>query len=120
VNWDYRIDDLAVRELRDLGPSVARTVRDFLDKRIRGGPDPRAFGKPLRGGLHGLWSYRVEDCRLICELNDGELVVIVVKVGHRSTVYDQGQPQPRVQEPSSRTGEAVQIGHETKVHHPLP
>lgn len=87
MSWDYRIDDLAVRELRDTGPSAARSVRGFLDKRIRGCPDPRASGKPLRGGMHGLWRYRVLDLRLICELADGELVILV-KVGHRSDVYD--------------------------------
>lgn len=88
MSWDYRIDDLAVRELRDLGPSAARAIRDFLEKRVKGCADPRAFGKPLRGGLHGLWRYRVEDYRLICELVDAQLIVILVKVGHRSRVYD--------------------------------
>lgn len=88
MSWDYKIDDLALRELRDMGPSASRTVLDFLDKRIKGCDDPRAFGKPLRGGLHGLWRYRVQDYRLICELHDGKLVVIVVKAGHRSNVYD--------------------------------
>ena len=88
MNWGYRIDDLAVRELRDLGPSAARTILDFLESRVKGCADPRAFGKPLRGGMHGLWRSRVQDYRLICELLDGELIVIVVKVGHRSKVYD--------------------------------
>jgi mRNA interferase RelE/StbE len=88
VSWDYKIDDLALRELRDLGPSAAQTVREFLEKRIKGCEDPRAFGKPLRGGLHGLWRYRVQDYRLICELIDGQCFVILVKVGHRSNVYD--------------------------------
>jgi mRNA interferase RelE/StbE len=88
VSWDYKIDDLALRELRDLGPSAARTIRNFLESRIKGCADPRGFGKPLRGGMNGLWRYRVQDYRLICELLDGELIVIVVKAGHRSKVYD--------------------------------
>lgn len=88
MSWGYKIDDLALRELRDLGPSAARTILDFLDKRIKGCADPRAFGKPLRGDLRGLWRYRVRNHRLICELNDGKLLVILVKAGHRSSVYD--------------------------------
>ncbi len=88
MSWDYRLDDLAVRDLRDLGPGAARLVRDFLEDRIKGCADPRAFGKPLRGGLHGLWRYRVRDYRLICELRDRELIVVLVKAGHRSDVYD--------------------------------
>lgn len=88
MSWDYRIDDLALSELRNMGPSAARTILDFLEKRVKGCPDPRAFGKPLRGDLHGLWRYRVQDYRLICELNDGELVVVLVKAGHRSDIHD--------------------------------
>jgi mRNA interferase RelE/StbE len=88
VSWEYKIDDLALREIRDLGPSAAREIRDFLDLRIQGCTDPRAFGKPLRSILHGLWRYRVRDYRLICQLNDGLCVVILVRVGHRSNVYD--------------------------------
>ena len=88
MNWDYRIDDLAIRDLRTMGHSAAHIVREFLENRIKGCADPRAFGKPLRGGMHGLWRYRVQDYRLICELNDGEFVVILVKAGHRSRVYD--------------------------------
>jgi mRNA interferase RelE/StbE len=61
---------------------------DFLDKRVKGCADPRTFGKPLRGGLHGLWRYHVQDYRLICELNDGQFIVILVKAGHCSDVYD--------------------------------
>ena len=87
LSWDYKIDDLVVRELRDLGPSAARTILDFLETRVKGCADPRAFGKPLRGGLHGLWRYRVQDYRLICELLDGKCLVIVVKAGHRAKVY---------------------------------
>ena len=88
MSWDYRIDELARKDLRDLGPSGAQTIRTFLDKRVRDCADPRAFGKPLRGDKHGLWRYRVRDYRIICEITDTELIVLVVHIGHRSTVYD--------------------------------
>jgi len=50
--------------------------------------DPRHFGKPLRAGKFGLWRYRVRDYRIICELQEKRLVVLVVAVGHRSTIYN--------------------------------
>ena len=61
---------------------------DFLDERIRDGEDPRHFGKALRGDLGEFWRYRVGDYRILCRIDDGELVVLVVKVGHRRDVYD--------------------------------
>ncbi len=85
--WDYRLDELAVEDLRDIGPSAAQQVLDYLDTRVRGCSDPRAFGKALRGEKHGLWRYRVRGYRLICELQDNTLIVLLVHVGHRSTVY---------------------------------
>jgi mRNA interferase RelE/StbE len=49
--------------------------------------DPRAVGKALTGPLGGLWRYRVGNYRLICEIEDGLMRVLVVKVGHRGEVY---------------------------------
>lgn len=88
MSWDYRIEDSAKQDLRDCGPSVAREVRDFLEKRIKGSDDPAQFGKPLRGALKGFWRYRVKDHRILCRLENRVLIVVVIAVGHRSTVYD--------------------------------
>ena len=49
--------------------------------------NPRLHGKSLTGGLRGLWRYRVGDYRIICELKDKELTVLVIDIGHRSNVY---------------------------------
>jgi mRNA interferase RelE/StbE len=87
VKWEYKFDPAAVRDLRAVGPSVAREIRAFLDKRILGAIDPRQFGKPLRGAKHGLWRYRVQDYRVICRIEDAVVTVVVVAIGHRSTVY---------------------------------
>jgi mRNA interferase RelE/StbE len=88
VSWDYKLEASALRELRDFGPSVASEIFDYLDTRIRGTPDPRLFGKPLRGPLKGMWRYRVRDYRILCRLEDRIFTVVVVSIGHRSKVYD--------------------------------
>ena len=87
MKWEYKIDPGAVRDLRAAGPSVAREIRAFLDKRILGTSDPRQFGKPLSGTKHGLWRYRVRDYRIVCRIEDSVVTVVVVAMGHRSTVY---------------------------------
>ena len=88
MSWDYRIEQAAVRDLRDLGPAATNEVRRYLDERIRGALDPAAFGKTLRGDRHGYWRYRVRDWRLLCRLENSVLIVVVVAVGHRSSVYE--------------------------------
>jgi mRNA interferase RelE/StbE len=88
VPWTFKISDGAEKNLRDIGPSAAREVFEFLEKRVQGNVDPRTHGKPLRQSKHGLWRYRVRDYRIICRLEDSILTVLVVAVGHRSKVYD--------------------------------
>ncbi|MBW7895144.1 MAG: type II toxin-antitoxin system RelE/ParE family toxin [Opitutaceae bacterium] len=86
--WDYKFEPGAQRDLLKIGPSGAAKIKAFLDKRIKGTADPRAFGKPLRGALKGLWRYRVEDFRILCRLEDARVIVVIIAVGHRSNVYD--------------------------------
>ncbi len=88
MSWDYRIEEGALRQLRKLGPSAAKEILHDLDTRIKGAANPRGAGKALRSTLKGLWRYRVRDWRILCRLEDGVCIVIVVKVDHRSTVYE--------------------------------
>ena len=87
MSWVYRVEESALRELRDLGPSVAAEIFAYLDTRISGSGDPRQSGKPLRGPLKGFWRYRVRDHRILCRLEQGILTVVVISVGHRSKIY---------------------------------
>ena len=88
MNWDYRITEQAIKQLRKLGPQASQRVIAFLDERIQDSENPRLIGKALTGDLGEYWRYRTGDYRILCQINDGELVVLVVKVGHRSDVYD--------------------------------
>ena len=88
MSWGYELTPEAVRQLRVLGPSAAAEIKGFLETKIKGTADPRLFGKPLRGELHGFWRYRVRDYRILCRIKDDILLVLVVSVGHRKNVYD--------------------------------
>jgi mRNA interferase RelE/StbE len=81
-------DEGAVSDLKKLDPQAQREILDYMEKRIAKAEDPRSFGKPLRHTKFGLWRYRVRDYRIICRLQQAKLVVLVVAIGHRSTVYD--------------------------------
>lgn len=89
MSWDYRVEETAARQLRALGPSAAAEILRFLDQRVRGRTDPTQIGKPLRGDKKGFWRYRVRDWRILCRLENGLLIVVVVAIGHRSTIYDE-------------------------------
>jgi mRNA interferase RelE/StbE len=88
MSWVYRFDERAVKELRKLGKQAQRDIISYLDERIAVDEDPRRFGKGLRSDIAGLWRYRVGDYPIVCQILDGELIVLVVTVGHRRDVYD--------------------------------
>lgn len=87
MNWVYRFDARALKELKNLGQPAQREILAYLDTRIAGSADPRRFGKALHSDLAGLWRYRVGDYRILCQLQDQTWLVLVVSVGHRKNVY---------------------------------
>ncbi len=88
MNWDYSFADSAREALRKLDRQAQAQIVRYLDERIAGAADPTHFGKPLRGPKHGYWRYRVGDYRIIASIERQRVHVLVVKIGHRSTVYD--------------------------------
>ncbi len=88
MSWVYRFDERALKELRKLGKQAQRDIIAYLDERIAVNEDPRRFGKGLKADLAGLWRYRVGDYRILCQIKDGELLVLVVAVGHRREIYE--------------------------------
>ena len=86
--WTIEYDPGALKDLKKLDRTMQRAILDYMDRRIGEANDPRDFGKPLRASKFGLWRYRVPDYRIICELQEKRLVVLVVAVGHRRRVYE--------------------------------
>ena len=86
--WTISYTETALKQLKKLDRPVARRLVDFMDERVTGATDPRSVGKALTGPLLGsYWRYRVGDYRIICDLQDGALRVLVLEVGHRKDVY---------------------------------
>lgn len=79
--WTIDYADTAKQQLCGLNKQTARRIVNFMDERIAGQENPRATGKALTGPLGGLWRYSVGDCRVICDLQDGALRVLVVQGG---------------------------------------
>lgn len=84
--WTIKVTATAKKQLGKLDKPVARRVAQKLAQ-LSELEDPRAQGKALTGPLLGLWRYRIGDYRVLAEIRDGELVVLVLEIDHRSQVY---------------------------------
>ncbi|MBZ5601764.1 MAG: type II toxin-antitoxin system RelE/ParE family toxin [Acidobacteriia bacterium] len=86
--WTIDFTDKAVTELEWTDHSVRRRIISFLEERVAPLDDPRQIGKALRYDLANLWSYRVGDYPILCDIRETVLTVLVVRVGHRKDVYE--------------------------------
>ena len=77
----------ALKDLKELDNSVSRVIYAWLKKNIDGCSDPRIHGKGLTANRSGQWRYRVGNYRIICKIEDDKVIVLVLTIGHRSTVY---------------------------------
>jgi len=85
--WTVEISDVAERQLRKLDGPVQRRILDWLNDRTEGCKNPRHFGEPLKGDRAGFWRYRIGDYRVLCDIQDEHVVVLVLTIGHRRQVY---------------------------------
>jgi len=87
LTWQIELTDDAAKQLKKLDRREAKQITDYLRKHVDVLDDPRQLGKPLKGQFASLWRYRIGNYRVICELQDSELIVLVVRLGHRKEIY---------------------------------
>ena len=85
--WKIEYTKTAETQLRKLDKPVARRILDYLENNIAILENPCMRGKGLSGPLGELWRYRVGDYRIICEIQNNIMRVLVVEVGHRKHIY---------------------------------
>ncbi len=85
--WRIEITRTAEKQIQRLDQVVQRSIIQFLRERLEVADNPRQLGKPLHGDKGGLWRYRVGDYRLICDIQDVHITVLVLHVGHRKDIY---------------------------------
>ncbi len=86
--WIINYTESALRQLKKLDRPTARRILNYMDERVALSDDPRMNGKSLVGPKLGTyWRYRVGDVRVICNIQNEELCVLVVEIGHRKQVY---------------------------------
>ncbi len=78
----------ALKKLRRLDKYTSSMLLNWIEKRLEGCDNPRLFGKALTANHKGKWRYRVGDYRIICHIDDDEILILVLDVGHRRDIYD--------------------------------
>ena len=77
----------ALKDLKKLDKHTAALIIGWVRKNLEGCENPRAHGKGLTANLSGKWRYRVGDYRLLADIQDDKVVIMMLRVGHRSEIY---------------------------------
>ncbi len=86
--WQIEFDPDALKDLRKIDKPIQVRLVGFLRSRVGALDDPRSIGEALSGQrLGSYWKYRVGDWRIICDIQDGRIVVRVLRIGNRRGVY---------------------------------
>ena len=75
------------KSFKKLEKQTQKIIKAWIDKNLMGCENPRLHGKGLTANKSGQWRYRVGDYRILAEIRDNELVLVLVEVGHRSRIY---------------------------------
>lgn len=86
--WRIELTATAAKQLGKLDKKEAQRITDFLRNRLASQEDPRKTGHALAGPQFGTyWRYRVGDFRIICDIQDTALRILVIEVGNRREIY---------------------------------
>lgn len=85
----YRVlfEKNAEKQLKKLDVTQQRIVVKWISDNLKNTSDPRALGKALKGNLKSYWRYRVGNYRLIADIIDNEIKIVIIDIGHRKDIY---------------------------------
>jgi mRNA interferase RelE/StbE len=85
--YQIRYDDKFQKAIRRIGRAEAARITKWIVKNLQDTPNPRQHGKRLVGKLSGYWRYRVGKYRIIAEIRDHELILLLLDVATRGDIY---------------------------------
>lgn len=77
----------AIKGLQKLDKKIVILISNWIEKNLIDCQNPRQFGKPLGGDKKGYWRYRIGDYRLLVNIDDQEMEIKIIQIGHRRYIY---------------------------------
>lgn len=88
MSYQVEFTQRALKELKKLDKHTAALILGWIRKNLEGCTDPRQFGKGLTANRSGQWRYRVGDYRILAFIQEEQIVILVLTVGHRRDIYE--------------------------------
>ena len=89
MTWTIDYSETAGKQLAKLDKKTAKDILDYMEERVAILDNPRDTGKALKGKLGEFWRYRLGNYRIIADIQDAKILILVVQIGNRKDVYRQ-------------------------------
>lgn len=86
--YSVNFSKVALKQLKKMDSYTKIMLVNWIEKNLEGCINPRIHGKALKGNLKNQWRYRVGNYRILCDIEDHKLVILVISVGHRKEIYE--------------------------------
>lgn len=87
MTYHVELTEQARKALKKMDRQTANMLTAWIRKNLEGCTDPRQHGKGLTANRSGQWRYRVGDYRIIADIQDDKIVILILTIGHRREVY---------------------------------
>ena len=88
MTYKVRLTDKAKKDLKKLDKHTAALILGWIRKNLENCENPRLYGKRLTANLSGQWRYRIGDYRLLAQIEDEIITILILNVGHRRDIYN--------------------------------
>ena len=88
MTYSVVFSNKARKQIKKMDRYTQAMIINWLDKHIEGCENPFLHGKVLNGNLNNQWRYQIGNYRVLCDIQNHQLIVLVINVGHRREVYE--------------------------------
>ena len=85
--WTVKFSTRAVKSLKRIDRSHQELILKFMTEKVVKHPDPVSLAKKLSGNLGDFYRFRLGDYRIVCEVQNHELIILILQIGHRQNIY---------------------------------
>lgn len=85
--YNVELSERFKKEFRKLDKYTQKIIRSWINKNLVECQNPRQYGKGLTANRKGQWRYRIGDYRLICEIEDENMIILALTIGHGRSIY---------------------------------
>jgi len=86
MTYSILFTDRTKKQFSKLNKDIQKRIVDYVENRVL--ENPLKFGKSLVGAKKGLWRYRIGDYRIICNISNNQLLILIVDIGHRKEIHN--------------------------------